>query len=313
MPSGEKNAKLSPEQKDEIVRRYTTRLPDGTWEGTTTLARDFGVRHATIRRWLRLRGVTMRDAREAHSGGKRCKPVTNLPPEGVLGPDCKCGCGEKVTWSRQFNKWSVYAFGHAPGGTRAGIPRGTRTREERSLEAPLCKCGCGEVVLWNQGKNRWNVYVTGHYRRDAPYKGEAWLREQYIDQRRSVAEIARECGVGFSTVVKFINKFQIPRQPVDHKKQGSPGARNPSWKGGVAKWPYSPDWKALARSIRNRDKWTCQDCGEQRVKWGIHLHVHHIDGNKLNNDPANLISLCAKCHRRRHAAEHLGELETHAA
>ncbi len=313
MPSGEKNAKLTPGQIDEIVRRYTTKLPDGTWEGITTLARDYGVCHPTIRRWLLARSVVMRTAREAHSGGKRCKPVKNLPPEGVLGPPCKCGCGEGVTWSRQANAWHAYAFGHAPGGTQAGIPKGKRTRGEQSLVAPLCKCGCGTVVLWNQQKNRWNVYVNDHYRRDAPYKDEVWLREQYVSSRRPIVDIARECGVTATTITRFIDRFSIPRQPVDHRKKGSPGARNAAWKGGVAQWPYSPDWKSLARSIRNRDKWMCQDCGERRVKWGIHLHVHHIDGNKLNNDPANLISLCAKCHRSRHAAGHLGEVEVPAA
>lgn len=280
MPKGEKNAKLAPDQIDEIVRRYTTKLPDGTWEGITTLARDYGVRHPTIRRWLLKRSVAMRDAKEAHSGGKRCKPIRNLPP-GVA----------RLPYKRSLDSR-----------TSVEIPG-----------APACKCRCGTAVLWNQRKNRWNAYVIGHYRQPAPYKDEAWLREQYVGRRRPVTQIADECGVAFGTIIKFIDKFQIPRQPIDHSAKGSPGARNGAWKGGVAQWPYSPDWKALARSIRDRDKWTCQDCGERRIKWGIHLHVHHVDGNKLNNDPANLISLCAKCHRRRHAAEHLGEVETDAA
>ena len=81
------------------------------------------------------------------------------------------------------------------------------------------------------------------------------------------------------------------------------GERNPAWKGGVADWDYAAGWKVIARRIRDRDGWTCQDCGEQRKRWGHSLHVHHIDGNKLNNDPANLVALCAGCHRTRHSKE----------
>ena len=46
------------------------------------------------------------------------------------------------------------------------------------------------------------------------------------------------------------------------------GELNPAWRGGVADWEYSPDWKAIARKIRFRDRWTCQDCGEYRSNLG---------------------------------------------
>jgi 5-methylcytosine-specific restriction endonuclease McrA len=41
---------------------------------------------------------------------------------------------------------------------------------------------------------------------------------------------------------------------------------------------------------------SCECCGfipTHRVQ----LDVDHIDGNKLNNDPNNLQTLCANCHR----------------
>lgn len=67
------------------------------------------------------------------------------------------------------------------------------------------------------------------------------------------------------------------------------------WKGGISSLPYSIDWtKTLRQSIRERDKYTCQICGE---KQGDIAHsVHHIDYNKLNCSLDNLITLCKSCH-----------------
>lgn len=246
------NRKLTDVDRAEIVRLYTTPLPDGTWMGVTTIARRFGVAHNCIQDRLRREGVRLRTAKEAHAHGKRCKPITNLP----VG------------------------------------------------EAPRCKCGCGDVTAWNQRKNRWNVYVAGHYRQYAPYKDALWLREQYVERRRTIAEIAVECGVNQSTIRKAMDGVGLARRSRSESRIGRMvGPKNPAWKGGVADWDYAAGWKVIARQIRDRDEWTCQDCGEQRTRWGRSLHVHHIDGDKLNNDPGNLISLCAGCHRQRHRGE----------
>lgn len=171
--------------------------------------------------------------------------------------------------------------------------------------APECRCGCGNTTDWNQRKNRWNRYVAGHYRRDAPYKNRDWLIAEYVVKRRPISALAAECGVTTSPVRKQMRKLGVPVRSASEAHVGlQVGPLNPAWKGGVAQWEYSSDWKRLARAVRNRDEWTCQDCGEQRQRWGHSLHVHHVDEDKLNNAPENLVSLCVTCHRRRHREAH---------
>lgn len=174
----------------------------------------------------------------------------------------------------------------------------------RSAPRPECKCGCGTLTRWLSGKARWAVYVDGHYRPAKPHHDPDWLREQYVERRRTTHEIAEDCGVGHTSVLKQMRKHGIARRDRSESRIGRKvGEKNAAWKGGVADWDYSSGWKVIARQIRDRDRWTCQRCGEQRKRWGHSLHVHHIDENKLNNEAANLISLCATCHRRVHAGE----------
>jgi 5-methylcytosine-specific restriction endonuclease McrA len=73
------------------------------------------------------------------------------------------------------------------------------------------------------------------------------------------------------------------------------GEAHPAWQGGKSFEPYSPDFNAtLKAQIRARDNKTCQLCGDPET---IRAHdVHHIDYDKKNNDPLNLIALCMTCH-----------------
>jgi len=71
------------------------------------------------------------------------------------------------------------------------------------------------------------------------------------------------------------------------------GSKHPNWQGGKSFEPYSVDWtETLKRSIRERDNYICQLCS----KYGN--SVHHIDYNKKNCNPDNLITLCRKCHTK---------------
>lgn len=55
----------------------------------------------------------------------------------------------------------------------------------------------------------------------------------------------------------------------------------------------------LRGTIRKRDGFICQDCHRGQLAIRRKLDVHHVDGNKYNNDKDNLLSLCCKCHFQR--------------
>jgi 5-methylcytosine-specific restriction endonuclease McrA len=78
-------------------------------------------------------------------------------------------------------------------------------------------------------------------------------------------------------------------------KEKNSGEKNGMWNNGSSYFPYSVNWTiTLRRSIRERDRYTCQICGEEQGDKGH--DVHHIDYNRLNCDPNNLITLCKSCH-----------------
>jgi hypothetical protein len=70
------------------------------------------------------------------------------------------------------------------------------------------------------------------------------------------------------------------------------GPNHPNWKGGIATTPYPNTFdRFLKRKIKDRDNYQCHLCGYSTKK----LAIHHIDYNKNNCDPSNLITLCRGC------------------
>ena len=77
-----------------------------------------------------------------------------------------------------------------------------------------------------------------------------------------------------------------------------------NWQGGISFEDYCEIWKDLEykQSIRDRDKNQCRNCGLTRQLsfkvYNRNLQVHHIDYNKKNCSPDNLITLCISCNIR---------------
>lgn len=78
------------------------------------------------------------------------------------------------------------------------------------------------------------------------------------------------------------------------------GEKHPNWRGGVSAFgEYTTDWtETLRRSIRERDHYTCQMPGCNKQQGDIAHDVHHIDYDKTNCNPNNLVTLCHSCHSK---------------
>jgi transposase len=173
-------------------------------------------------------------------------------------------------------------------------------------EAPMCVCGCDKKTKWVSKENSWQAYYPGHYCPQRPFHEKSFLIEEYVNKQRNAIDIANDFGVHQTTIIRWLKKHNIPRRTQAESLRLSGkvrGKNNPAWKGGVADWDYSHDWKSICKEIKNRDKWTCQKCGKTKKRWGHSLHVHHIDEDKTNNNFNNLISLCSECHAESHGYE----------
>ena len=81
------------------------------------------------------------------------------------------------------------------------------------------------------------------------------------------------------------------------RSESHKGEKSYLWRGGISFKPYGLAFnRNLREIIRDRDKRKCQICGKTEFKNGKKLAVHHINYNKKDNDPKNLISLCKSCH-----------------
>jgi hypothetical protein len=91
--------------------------------------------------------------------------------------------------------------------------------------------------------------------------------------------------------------YSSPKQSVAMSGEG-----NSNWRGGISFELYSDKFtEELKESIRERDNFTCQECGikqEEMEGYLKKLDIHHIDYDKHHNETINLISLCRSCHTK---------------
>jgi len=120
------------------------------------------------------------------------------------------------------------------------------------------------------------------------------LIDLYITKKLSMAKIAKIFNCNTASIFNKLHKYNIRTRS---KTENYIGKENPNWKGGLSNAPYPFKFnKVLKESIRIRDNHQCQICGIKEEDYWRKLDVHHIDYDKENLNPENLISLCNRCH-----------------
>lgn len=129
------------------------------------------------------------------------------------------------------------------------------------------------MISWNKGK-------TGIYSKETIDKIKAGRAKQVFTQEQELKRIE-----GIKEAYR-----SGKRKPIR-------GEKSHFWRGGLREELYSIDWtKTLKRSIRERDNHICRICNT--IQKDKAHDVHHIDYDKKNCNPINLITLCKKCHAK---------------
>lgn len=145
---------------------------------------------------------------------------------------------------------------------------------------------------------------------------DGWKMAKDITKQDKLFVIAKECSCG--KMIPYWKDYcsmecqltKSTRDKISQSKKGKgnwmfgrTGKLHHLWQGGRIWW-RGKEWDTIKYKVRQRDNFTCQDCGisenEHILKWNQPLHVHHINPYRKSSDNSmeNLITYCCKCHRK---------------
>lgn len=149
-------------------------------------------------------------------------------------------------------------------------------------EGRFCSRKCANAASKRDGASNTN-WRGGRPKPCAVCGTEFWVKPSQWEKRKTCS---RAC---HAQVLRASGKLE--------------GDKNPSWRGGLSFEPYTAEFTPrLKRCIRDRDGRACQLCGVTQENYPRTLAVHHIDYDKANCQPWNLITLCTGCNTKVNSA-----------
>jgi len=167
----------------------------------------------------------------------------------------------------------------------------------------ICPEGHRHNTSWSNWASGWRCPhcagngkpTIGYIKNAFEKEGYTLLTTSYINNKTNLDYI---CNKGHGCSISWNSWSHGSRCPICDKLSKF-GAGNPAWKGGVSFEPYCAVWKdkEYKHDIRYRDGNKCLNpyCDSPNAN---DLTIHHIDYDKKNCSPRNLITICRSCNAK---------------
>jgi len=176
-------------------------------------------------------------------------------------------------------------------------PHGDELPWSKAKVTIICKY-CGKET---QVRPSWRKKIFCNSTCYAKWLSEEIRGKKHHNWKPKVQKICLICGKSFETHFAYQNRRKFCSFSCYHKwiSLNVRGERHPNWNNGSSFEPYSPEFnKQLKELIRMRDGYACRKCGRLEILGPKKLCIHHIDYDKKNSLPDNLITLCDRCNKQ---------------
>ena len=210
-------------------------------------------------------------------------------------PLCACGCGKKVNWDRENKRWCKFLRGHYNRTEEfKSFLKGNQYKKGNKHTDEFCKARSVALMGNQYGKLLKGRTFTKEHLKNLSISTKGKPKSKKHRKRLSIAN------TGKKRSLESVRKQSLAMTGNKNPNYGKCGSLSPCWKGGVSTDPYCDIWldQDYKQAIKDRDNNECQNPGCRKNCDHYPLGLHHIDHNKQECNPWDIITVCKSCNAR---------------